>query len=289
MLTFWTSAVSQQRLPDQISLLMVVALAIGGTCVPGQPRSSDPSLPIPGAARAPVRDEPPPLAPARPYKPVPVVLPHPASDPSFEAFRKELGEIASRKDRGALASKVVAKGFFWMGDKGDKANQRKSGIENLAAAVGLDSQDGAGWEILADAAEEATLEALPARKGVMCGPAAPVFNHKAAEQIRKATGTELVDWGFPVKGALDVHATRQASSPVIEKVGSVLVRILPEGPLPGAGDAPMLPPGSYFVRIVTPSGVVGFVKDDTIRALDYDRLCFIKEPAGWRIIGYIDE
>jgi hypothetical protein len=39
----------------------------------------------------------------KPYKPVAVSLPQPYNDPSFEAFRKELGEIASHKDRAALA------------------------------------------------------------------------------------------------------------------------------------------------------------------------------------------
>jgi hypothetical protein len=40
-----------------------------------------------------------------------------------------------------------------------------------------------------------------------------------------------------LKDAADVHAAAQPSSPVLEKVGSVLVRIMPDGPLPGAGDA----------------------------------------------------
>jgi hypothetical protein len=40
---------------------------------------------------------------------------------------------------------------------------------------------------------------------------------------------------------------------------------MPEGLPPGAGDAP-LQLGSYFVRIVTPSGKVGYVPDDTISA-----------------------
>jgi len=35
------------------------------------------------------------------------------SDASFDAFRKELAEIVKKKDRAALAGKVVAKGFFW--------------------------------------------------------------------------------------------------------------------------------------------------------------------------------
>jgi hypothetical protein len=227
------------------------------------------------------------MAPPKPYKPVAVTLPQPYKDPAFEAFRKELGEIVSHKDRAALAGKMVANGFFWMGEKGDKANKRKSGIDNLAAAIGLDSGDGVGWETLAAAAGETTLAPMPDKKGVMCGPAVPVFDHKAAAQTAKVTGTEPEEWGFPVKGSLDVHVAGQLSSPVIEKIGSVLVRIMPEEP-PGAGDAPPQL-GSYFVRIVTPSGKVGYVPDNTISALDNDRLCFVKDAAGWKITGYIDD
>jgi hypothetical protein len=101
------------------------------------------------------------------------------------ASRLLQGESAGRTDPAALAGKVVARGFFWMADGGDKANKRKPGIDNLAAAIGLDNRDGAGWEILADSAEEETLEPIPDKKGVMCSPAAPVFDHKAAEQTAK--------------------------------------------------------------------------------------------------------
>jgi hypothetical protein len=188
-----------------------------------------------------------------------------------------------------LARKIVANGFFWLGEKGDKASKRKTGIDNLAAAIGLDGRNGEGWDILTAAADEATLAPISDKKGVMCGPAAPVFDHKAAEQTAKATGTQPEEWGFPVKGSLDVHATGQPRSSVIEQVGSILVRIMPEEPLPGAGDAPLPQLGSYFVRIVTPSGKVGYVPDDTISALDNDRVCFVKDAAGWKITGYIDE
>jgi hypothetical protein len=168
------------------------------------------------------------------------------------------------------------------------ASKRKSGIDNLVAAIGLDSQDGDGWETLAAAADDATLAPIPAKKGVLCSPAGPVYDQKAAEQTAKSTGTSPKDWGFPVKGSLDVHVAEQPGSPVIEKVGSILVRILPEGPLPGAGDAPLPEPGSYFVRIVTPAGRLGYVADDTISALDSDRLCFVKDAGGWKITGYVD-
>ena len=47
-------------------------------------------------------------------------------DPSFEAFRKQLAAVAEKKDRRALAGMVSAQ-FFWMGDKGDKADRPSKG------------------------------------------------------------------------------------------------------------------------------------------------------------------
>jgi len=51
-------------------------------------------------------------APPGPYKSVPVTLPPRQTDASLDAFRKDLDEITKKKDRAALAGKVVAKGFF---------------------------------------------------------------------------------------------------------------------------------------------------------------------------------
>src|SRR4029077_3648872 len=102
-------------------------------------------------------------APPKPYKPVAVTLAQPYSDPSFAAFRKQFGDIANRKDRAALAQ-LIAGNFFWMGEKGDKADKKKSGIDNLAAAIDLDAKDGSGWQALIAAANEPTLEAVPERK-----------------------------------------------------------------------------------------------------------------------------
>ena len=50
-----------------------------------------------------------------------IKLPAPVKDPSFDAFRKQLGEAAAKKDRAALSRLVVAQGFFWDGEKGDQA------------------------------------------------------------------------------------------------------------------------------------------------------------------------
>ena len=51
------------------------------------------------------------LAPPQPYKPVTIKLPSPVADPSFVAFRKQVGDIAQKKDRAAMA-KLVAASFF---------------------------------------------------------------------------------------------------------------------------------------------------------------------------------
>jgi hypothetical protein len=40
------------------------------------------------------------------------------------------------------------------------------------------------------------------------------------------------------------------------------------------------------VRVVTPSGKVGYVRDDAIGSLDLDQLCYTKDAAGWKIGGY---
>jgi hypothetical protein len=277
------------RLCSQTVIWAALAVALAGTCVSAQPR---PLAPGPGQAAPPGPRGPggppggaPQVAPPKPYKQIPVTLAQPYSDPSFEAFRKQIADIAGHKDRAGLA-KLVANTFFWMGEKGDKANKRKPGIDNLAAAIDLDGKQGAGWDILTAAAGEPTLEPVPDRKGVMCSPAAPSYDEKAAQQNAKATGTDVGDWGFPIKGGLDVHAAAAANSPVIEKLGSILVRVMPEGPPPGAqGNAPP-PQGASFVRVVTPAGKVGFVADDALGSLDVDQLCYAKDAAGWKITGY---
>jgi hypothetical protein len=80
-------------------------------------------------------------APPKPYKKISVNLPAPLADPSLEAFRKQLADIARRKDRAALAAAIVPQGFFWEREGGDAADEKKSGIDNFAAATGLDAAE----------------------------------------------------------------------------------------------------------------------------------------------------
>jgi len=223
-----------------------------------------------------------PPAPIKPYKPVAVRLPAPFTDASFAAFRKQLAEIAGRKDRAALAGLVVAQGFFWQGEKGDKADKSKSGIDNLAAALELDAQDGAGWEQLASYARDPAAAPVPAFKGVICSPPDPLFNDQEFENLLKATQTNMEDWGYPLQAGVEVRATRQASAPVIEKLGLHFVRVLVDE---SAVNTP--PSEAPTLRIVMPSGKTGFIPAYALAPLGNDQLCYRKDADGWKIAGYV--
>lgn len=219
------------------------------------------------------------LAPPKAYKPLAVRPPKPVEDPTFEQFRKELTDVVNRKDRAELEKMVVAKDFFWEAETGDKASKRKSSFENFATAVGLNDKSGAGWEIIAAAAAEPSLEPMEDRKGVMCGPANPKIDDDAFEALIKDTGTDAEEWGFPNTAGLEVHATAQPGSPVIEKLGLHLVRVLPDD-----NAASSLPAAT--LRVVAPSGKIGFVPANTLLPLVFDQLCYTKESGGWKIAGY---
>jgi hypothetical protein len=264
-------------------LSILVAIALGWpTGAEAQRQGSGP----PARGQAPPQRQqqqqqaPPQAAPPKPYAQVPVTLAQPYRDPTFDAFRKQLADVASRKDRAALA-RLVARNFFWIGEKGDRADKRKSPIDNFAAAIDLDAKDGSGWDTLAEAATEMTLEPVAERKGVLCAPASPMFDESAAEGLAKDTGTEPDDWGYPLKAGVEVHSAPKTDAPVVERLGMNLVRVMPEEPPPGAHG-----PDSPFVRVVTPSGKVGYVIEEELSALDSDQICYVKDQTGWKIAGY---
>jgi hypothetical protein len=243
---------------------------------PQRPQTAPQGGPPAGQAQTPA------VAPIKPYKPLAVTLPGPVNDPSFEVFRKQLGDIATRKDRAALAKLIVTQGFFVEGADGNKLDKKKSAIDNLAAALGgFAGRDAGGWEALSAAAADPTLEPLPDRKGVSCGPAGPTMDEQAFEALTKETGTEAGDWGFPVAPNLEVRSAAQPTAPVIEKLGMNLVRVLPDSPPQGnAQQAPT------FARVVTPAGKTGFVAIDGISPIGFDQLCYVKDASGWKITGY---
>jgi hypothetical protein len=239
--------------------------------------------PPPAAQGAPGQPQPPQLAPPRPYKPLAVKPPGPFTDPSLEAFRKQIAAVAQRKDRAALAKMVVTKGFFWENEDGNGADPKKSGADNFAEALGLDAKDGSGWEALAGITADPTAAPDPDKKGVVCSPAGPSFDDKAFEDLVKATQTDPAEWGYPVSDGVEVRAAPQPGAAVTEKLGLNLVRVMyddsPAAAVNGASEE--------WTRIVTPGGKIGFVAVTALNALVSDQICYLKDGSGWRIAGIV--
>src|SRR5262245_62303715 len=58
--------------------------------------------------------------------------------------------------------------FLLLRENGDRADKSKSGVDNLAAALGLNNKDSAGWDMLASFADDPTGGPLPERNGALC-------------------------------------------------------------------------------------------------------------------------
>src|SRR6185312_16898665 len=134
------------RIVAAVSAAAVLMFAQSTLLAQSQPRQGQ--LPPAGGQRPPAAQPSPQQAPqqqaaAKPYKPVAITLGKPLNDPTLDAFRKQVVDLADKKDRAALAG-LVSKNFFWMGEK-DKADKKKSGIDNLSKAIGLDGKDADGW------------------------------------------------------------------------------------------------------------------------------------------------
>ena len=251
-------------------VLVAAALIFAATlaCAPGH--AQQPQLPN-------LRPLPPP--PIKPYQPVKVTPPTNFTDTSFVAFRKQLADVAAHKDRAALAKMVVVQGFFWMQDK-DLADKSRPGIDNLAKAIGLDAKDGTGWATLVGYATDPTGEQLPDHPNLVCGPAEPGIDAKAFQALITATQTEPPEWGYPATDGLEVRAAAKPDAAVVDKLGLVLVRVLPDTAPPSDPNAPV------FLHIATPSGKAGFVPLDGINSLAGDQMCYAKDGGGWKITGY---
>jgi hypothetical protein len=245
---------------------------------PGAQQKGPPPGPQGQKGAPPQQQAQPPVAPPAPYTALKVAPPKPFADPSLAAFRKELTAIAQRKDRPALAKLVTVQGFFWLKEEGNAAG-KKTGIEALATALSLAAKDGSGWEMLTEFAADETAAPYPDRPNTVCSPAGPEFNAQDLEKLAETTKTDVSDWGFTSAEGVEVRATASATGAVVEKLGMHFVRVM-------ADTAPNA--NQEFMRIVTPSGKVGFVPAEAINPLGSDQLCYGKDATGaWKIVGMI--
>lgn len=267
---------------------LTAAIVLAGLFVTGSlmaqqpaPKAAPQAAPAPSPPLQGGPGQQPPLAPPKAYKPVAIKLPMPVADPAFVAFRKQLGDISQKKDRAALA-KLVTQSFFLIAGEKDAADKKKPGIDNLARALGLDGKDAvAGWNTLGEYAKEPTAEADEEHKGVLCAPADPAFDENAAEALAKATQTDPGEWGYPAKDGVEVRGAAKPDAPVTDKLGLYLVRVYPDESPAAAVQGP------DFIRVVLPSGKVGYVAGDQLLSLGNEQLCYAKEGNAWKISGFI--
>lgn len=246
----------------------------------GPPPAAQKGAPAPAAQKGapPQQQAQPSVAPPAPYTALKVSPPKPSTDASLVAFRKDLAAVAQKKDRAALAKMVLAQGFFWMKEAGN-ATGKRTGIDALATALGIAAKDGSGWERLGEFATDETAENYPERANTVCSPAGPEFNPQELEKLAEATKTDIGDWGFTAQDGVEVRGAAQQNAPVVEKLGMQFVRVM-------ADTAPNA--SQEFIRVVTPSGKVGFVTAEAINPLGSEQLCFGKDAAGaWKIVGMI--
>jgi hypothetical protein len=221
----------------------------------------------------------PPQPPLGPYKQVAITLPPALNDPSFDAFRKQLADIAQKKDRAALAQ-VVAANFFWTPEDTDLADKSKPAIDNVAKALGLDGKEAPGWEALAAYAVETTAMADPQRPGVVCAPAEPTFDEKAADELAAATQTDAADWAFPLRDGIEVRGAPKADAAVVDKLGLYLVRVL-------ADDSPANAVLATHLKVLSAGGKIGYIPIDAVLPIGGEQLCYVKEGGSWKIAGFL--
>jgi hypothetical protein len=239
-------------------------------------------------APAPVKPAPappaPPVPPAKAYEAVAVTVPTVPRDASFDAFRKELADIAKRKDRTALGQRAAARDFFWERDFSGGYDPKRPSLDNLAAALTLEADDGTGWDALAGFAAEPSAGPLPGRPSVVCAPAIPQFDEDARGELIESTQSDGVEWNYPRAAGLQVRASPQNNAAVIETLGLHFVRVLGFEDKDGDSD----PSRTAWARVVTPAGKNGFTAPNSLVSPYADRLCYGKEGTGpWRIVGYV--
>jgi hypothetical protein len=221
--------------------------------------------------------------PPKPYEPVAITRPAASDDESFAAFRTVLAAAAKSRLYAELAPLVVERGFFWGRDFGRHFDSRKPSVDNLAAAIALERDNGSGWQALAVFAAEAAVEPLDSRPGVVCAPAQPGYDVVAFAKLIDVSVTSDIDWAYP---RADETPVRAAAAPDAAKVGTLGLHFVRLMGFEGADSEPA-PGRSQWARVALPDGKQGFVAPGSLMSLTAERLCYIKDLVGWRIAGYI--
>ena len=204
--------------PRVFSTVMVAtALVIIGALAPN-------SVPAQAPAQPQAPTTPQPRVKPGPYKTVAITLPTPMSDASFDEFRKQLAGIAQKRDRAALAP-LVAASFFGFRRQGrrrpEQARDRQPGGGGRSRRQ---RRTRLGDHLRLHGRDHAMPD--PEHAGVICAPARPAYDEKAADELLDATQTEASNWVYPLRDGVEVYARPLSRPPLVDKLGLHLVRVL---------------------------------------------------------------
>jgi len=222
--------------------------------------------------------------PPKPYPSVAITRPQAFDDNGFIAFRTALAAAAKTRIYAGLAALVRKQDFFWDRDFGQRFDARRPAVDNLAQAIALEHDDGAGWDKLAEFAAEAAVAPLDSRPGVVCAPVQPIYDGVAYAKLLDITYTGAMDWAYPRADATPVHAAPQNTAATIGTLGPAFVWLLG---FSGPNSEPD-PGRKLWAHIVMPDGRTGFVAPHSLMALTTERLCYTQDPVqGWQIAGFV--
>ena len=224
--------------------------------------------------------KPPPPPPIKPYTPVAAKPPVAYDDAAFVAFRKQLSDVAAKKDRAALAKLVVAQGFFWIQDKdmrrSEKARHRQSRQGDRSCRQGrLRLGHSRRLRQRADRGRIARPQGRVLRAGRS--------DHRSAglRSARQGDADRSVRMGLSAQGRRRSSCRGATEFSGRRKAGFE----------PGARAARFGPPNDpnppAFLHVATPSGKSGFIAMDAIAPLGGDQMCYSKDSSGWKITGYL--
>ena len=220
----------------------------------------------------------------KPYAPVAITRPAAFAGEGFAVFRAQLAAVAKRRLFADLEPMIDRQGFFLGRDFGNNFEPRKPALDNLAVAIALERDNGAGWQRLEEFAADSAAEPLASRPGVVCAPAAPGYDGVGYAKLLQTSYTTDIDWAYPRADETAVRSMPQPDAATVGVLGPAFVRLLG---FEGADSEPN-PGRSQWARVALPDGKIGFVAPNSLMPLTAARLCFIKDlVAGWRIAGYI--
>ena len=181
--------------------------------------------------------QPPPVAPIKPYKAIAVTPPKPMSDASFDAFRKQLADVASARTAPGWPNWSRRRAFSgckkrtWRTRQIRRRQSRQGRRSRRQGRLGL----GGAQQLAATdrppspcRTTKAWCVRRPLRLRYECARRPPQVDRKPT----RPTGATSS------RTASRRAARRQPNAPVVEKLGLILVRVLPDDAPPADNAAP---------------------------------------------------